>query len=196
VIKYYQEYIHKIIEKIAESSKSKFIIGIDGLGGCGKSTLSKELLVIAKNTEIVHMDDFYKTENMRKELDINYEIGCFFDWRKLEREVLIPFSNNIEITFQKYDWPSDSLKNWQNISNGSNLIVEGVYSTRKELSKYYDYKIWIDCPPEIRLARGIERDGIEIKEYWQNVWMKQEDEYLEKHKSFLEADLIILGFNA
>ena len=197
MLRYYQKYISKVIESInIKSSKSKFIIGIDGLGGSGKSTFAKELIESMENTEIVHMDDFYKCENMRKEPKSNSEIGFFFDWRKLENEVLIPFTNDLEISFQKYDWSSDSLKYWQNISKNSNVIVEGVYATRKELSKYYDLKIWIDCPSEICLERGIDRDGIEMKEYWQNVWMKQENEYLEKHKPFLVADLNISGSNA
>jgi uridine kinase len=192
---YYQKQIQEVLNIIHKLHKTKILIGVDGLGGCGKSTFTKELIKIMNNTEIVHMDDFYKSENMRKEINSDHETGFFFDWRKLESKVLIPFTNDLEIRFQRYDWPSDSLKDWQNISIKSNVIVEGVYSTRKELSKYYDLKIWIDCPPEVRLARGIERDGIEMKEYWQNVWMKQENEYLEKHKSFLEADLVISSIN-
>ena len=194
--RYYQNYIHKVIEEINKSRKSKFIIGIDGFGGSGKSTFAKELMEIIKNTEIVHMDDFYKSEDMRKEPNTSNEIGFFFDWRKVESQVLKPFTNNLEISFQKYDWPSDSLKYWQNISKESNVIVEGVYSTRKELSKYYDLKIWIDCPTEICLARGIERDGVEIIDHWKNVWLKQEKEYIEKHKPFLYADFKINGSKA
>jgi len=193
---YFQKHIQEILDAINNSNKSRFIIGIDGLGGSGKSTFAKELIDSLSNTEIVHMDDFYKPETLRRGSNSISEIGAFFNWRKLESKVLIPFTNNLEISFQKYDWPSDSLKNWQNISEESNIIVEGVYSTRKELSKYYDFKIWINCLPEIRLARGIKRDGIEIKEYWQNVWMKQENEYLEKHKPFLLADFNINSSNA
>jgi uridine kinase len=193
--KFYQKDIYEVIDKLNKSGKPKFIIGIDGPGGSGKSTFAKELIEIMKNTEIVHMDDFYKSEKMRTESGSSFEIGAFFDWRKLESQVLIPFSENVGISFQKYDWPSDSLKYWQSISKESNIIVEGVYSIRNELSPYYDLKIWIDCPAEICLTRGIERDGIEIKEYWQNVWLKQEKDYLGKHKSFLYADLKISGCN-
>lgn len=193
---YYQKHIQGILNFINKSNKTKFIIGIDGLGGSGKSTFAEELIDSLSNTEIVHMDDFYKTDYLRRKSNSNSEIGDFFNWRELESKVLIPFTKNLEISFQKYNWTSDSLKDWQNISKESNVIVEGVYSTRRELSKYYDQRIWIDCPSEICLQRGIKRDGIEMKEYWQNVWMKQENEYLEKHKSFLEADLIISGVSA
>ena len=193
---YYQKQIQEILNIIHKLSKSKIIIGIDGLGGSGKSTFARELVERLSDTEIVQMDVFYQTEQMRKKLNPTKEIGSYFDWNRLEREVLIPFSNNLEIRFQKYNWENDSIKDWQNISKNSSMIVEGVYSTRKELSKYYDLRIWIDCPSEIRLQRGIERDGIEMKEYWENVWMKQENEYYKKQRPYLLSDININTSNA
>jgi uridine kinase len=103
----------------------------------------------------------------------------------------MPFNENRVIKYQRYDWPSDILKDWVIIPESSNIIVEGVFSGRKELTPYYNLKIWIDCPDDIRLKRGVERDGLQIKEYWQNVWMKQEKEYYDKHKPFLSADFRI-----
>jgi uridine kinase len=195
MLKYYQKDIHNVLNFINGFKKSKFIIGVDGAGGSGKSTFVNELAENLINTEIVRMDDFYKPEYLRKEPNAGNEIGFFFDWRKLEREVLIPFTNYSDINFQKYDWPSNTLKYRQKIPRESNIIIEGVYSIRKELADYYDLKIWIDCPSEICLARGIARDGIEIKEYWQNVWMKQEEEYAEKHKPFLYSELTVNSSN-
>jgi len=192
---FYKEHIPKVLEYISKLIQSKLIIGIDGLGGSGKSTFAKELLVFMPDAIIVHMDDFYKPKVLRDASNTNSEVGAFFDWQRLEKQLLIPFIENREILIQKYDWESDYLKNWQSIPNATNVIIEGVYSTRKELLKYYNLKIWIDCPAEIRLLRGIERDGIEIKEYWQNVWMKQEEDYYKKHKPFLSSDVKIDGYN-
>jgi len=171
-------------------------MGIDGLGGSGKSTFARELLAWLPNTGLVHMDDFYKPKYLRDLLNSSSEIGACFDWQGLEVQLLIPFVENREMVLQKYDWQTDSLKQGQSIPNTFNVIVEGVYSTRKELSKYYDLKIWIDCPAELRLLRGIERDGIEMKAQWQNFWMKQENEYYRRHKPFLSADVKIHGCHA
>ncbi len=142
------------------------------------------------------MDHFYKPKTLRDAADSSSEVGAWFDWRRLEKQLLVPFTENREIRIQKYDWESGSLKDWQSIPDTSNVIVEGVYSTRKELSKYYDLKIWIDCPADIRLSRGIERDGIEMKEHWQNVWMKQEGDYYNNHKPFLLSDVQICGYDS
>lgn len=188
---YYSAVIDDILSAAKKLNKKRFIIGIDGAGASGKSTLANELIGFLPSTKIVCMDDFYKTSAMRKETDGIEEIGSYFDWRRLEKQVLIPFKNNTHIIYKRYDWLSDRLSGEKQISSKHNIIVEGVYSLRNELAEYYNLKIWIDCPFEIRLERGIKRDGIEMKNHWQNVWMKQEDEYMTKHKSFLYSDFII-----
>ena len=192
---FYKEHVQRVLYKVNKINKPKFIIGVDGPGGSGKSTFATELLEFISNVEIVKMDDFYKPENLRKELNSVSEIGAYFDWRRLEKQLLIPFVENLDIRFQKYNWNCDSLNEWQYISKNSNVIVEGVYSTRPEISKYYDLKIWIYCPADVRLLRGIERDGLEKMELWQNVWMKQENEYLEKYNPISLSDININGNN-
>jgi len=80
-----------------------------------------------------------------------------------------------------------------NHSGIQNIIIEGVYSIRKELAIFYNLKIWVECSAQTRLKRGMERDGLKMKEQWENFWMKQEDEYVEKHKPHLYADIIVNG---
>ncbi len=190
---FYNSQINKIISEIGKLNKPNLVIGIDGCGGSGKTTFALELLKNLPGTYLIHMDDFYKPKKFRNEQDQNSETGSFFDWERLEEEVLKPFSVNGKINFRKYNWQHDSLSDWFNIPFGFNIIIEGVYSTRKELAVYYDLKIWIDCKKETRLKRGIERDGLNMKEYWEKVWMKQEDEYLKNHKPDLAAEIIING---
>jgi uridine kinase len=193
---YYYKYISNILECIKQLNISKFILSIDGLGGSGKSTLAKELSKYLSNCFIVHMDDFYKPKELRNESNKKTEIGGYFDWKRLERELLIHFVENQDIKYQKYNWKTGKLDDWEYISKSSSIIVEGVYSSRKELSKYYNMTIWIECSPEVRLSRGIERDGKEMKEYWLNVWMKQENEYYKNKNPKLFSDIIINTSNA
>lgn len=183
--------IQNVLENIKRLSASKFIIAIDGPGGSGKSTLAEELLSYLPGAFTVHMDDFYKPKYLREEPLSKTEIGGYFDWERIEKQIIIPFAENRDIKYQKYNWQFDSLNDWVLIPKSSNVIVEGIYSSRKELSHYYNLKIWIECPPDVRLSRGIERDGIEMKEYWQKVWMKQENDYFEKQEPFKSANIII-----
>lgn len=185
----YKDKIKTILEFIKKQDSSRLLIAIDGPGGSGKTTLAKELREYIPNPVIIHMDDFYKPKELRQQS--KSETGGYFDWQRLERDILSPFADNQILKYQKYDWQKDRLTEWEFISKSSNLIIEGVYSTRKELAHYYNLKVWMDCPYETRLERGIKRDGIDMKEYWQNVWMKQENEYYEKHQPQLSADVII-----
>lgn len=39
------------------------------------------------------------------------------------------------------------------------LIVDSVFAMRAEYDEFWDCRIWIDVPPELSLARGIDRDA-------------------------------------
>ena len=39
------------------------------------------------------------------------------------------------------------------------LIVDSVFGMRPEYDDFWDYRIWIDVPPDVALARGIARDS-------------------------------------
>ncbi|KAB3536067.1 uridine kinase [Alkaliphilus pronyensis] len=167
------------------------LIGIDGCGGAGKSSLAKKLSEEYNQITIVHMDDFYLPSQLRNNGDPeDKEIGADFDWRRLKKQVLEPLVNDNAATYQKYDWSSDNLGEWVEVKVGGIVLVEGVYSTRKELAKLYDFKIWIDAPRELRLERGIERDGEEYRELWEK-WMIGEDMYVENHRPIDTADLVL-----
>ncbi|MBP7837379.1 hypothetical protein KA021_01615, partial [Candidatus Saccharibacteria bacterium] len=45
-----------------------FLIGIDGCGGAGKSTVANLLFQELHNAQLVHIDDFYKTKDQRVEV--------------------------------------------------------------------------------------------------------------------------------
>ncbi len=72
-------------------------------------------------------------------------------------------------------------------------MVEGVYSTRPELAPYYDFAISVECPRDIRLKRGLERDGEAARDRWEQDWMVAEDLYVAAHEPAARADLVLDG---
>lgn len=182
-----------ILENLSRK-QSTLLVGIDGCGGSGKSTFAKELEKLSSEITIIHMDDFYLPSTQRKKGNsVEKPVGADFDWQRLKRQVLEPLVNNKESKYQLYDWPSDKLGNWNKVSTGGIVIIEGVYSIRKELEAFYDFKIFIDCPYNIRLKRGIERDGEAARDMWEKNWMVAENKYMEKQKPFDRADLVVDG---
>ncbi|WP_160723775.1 uridine kinase family protein [Bacillus sp. USDA818B3_A] len=171
---------------------STLLIGIDGCGGAGKSTLAKVLSEKWPNVTVVHMDDFYFPSKQKiNKPPAQKPIGADCDWKRVLAQVIEPISKGKQARYQRYDWNTDQLAEWHDVPAGEIVIIEGVYSTRMELANYYDFTIWIDCLRETRLDRGLARDGEEARDMWENNWMIAEDYYLEKHRPQDRANLVI-----
>lgn len=196
--------IYEAIKEIHNPDRT-VIIGIDGLGGAGKSTVS-EILYKKFSDEhysitVLHIDDFIHRKEIR--YNDNYdEWECYYNlqWRYdyLIDEVIDPikrgaFNGKIEL----YDKDNDTYYlNEADIPAGSIVIVEGVFLQREELSGLFDYMIYIDIPEEIRLDRVLERDGYigdkqQIKVKYDNRYFPAEHYYIETCSPSLNADYVI-----
>lgn len=169
------------------------LVGIDGLGGSGKSTLANALRDVAPQLiRIVRMDDFFRQwadrAGSRRE-----EVGTPFDWQRLWDQVLVPLSRDEPARYQRYDWPTNRLADWFTTPVGGIAIIEGVYALRAELRRFYDFKIWVECSSDVRLARGLARDGEQARDVWVNEWMPAEDRYAEVQRPLAHAELVVDG---
>jgi uridine kinase len=170
------------------------LIGIDGCGGSGKSTFSKTLQSFAPAITIVQIDDFFLPTAERLPRNVAaQQLGADFDWCRLRSQVLEPLHNNIPGYYRRYEWKIDSMVEWHTVPVGDIVIIEGIYSIRKELAAFYDFKIWFDCPRDLRLTRALKRDGEAARLIWETDWMPAEDLYIKTHEPSNYADLIIDG---
>ncbi len=189
--------IDTIINKINDiiSMKTLCLVGIDGCGGAGKSTLAKTIISRYGSGQIIHMDDFYKLSNERRKLSVGEnKPSAEYDISRLIRDVLEPINQVMIARYQKYDWIEDKLTEWHVIKPNGLIIIEGIYSISEHLYKYYDLTIFVECSRDLRLKRGLERDGENAFLLWKE-WMEKEDQYLEEQKPQNRSDLIISGEN-
>lgn len=156
------------------------IIAIDGPGGAGKSSFAEHLSQKLGNAPILHTDDFASWEN-----PLNW-------WPRLLEQVLEPLSRNERARYQRYDWSTKRLAEWQEILPAAYLLLEGVSSSREAFRPYIALSIWIETPRQERLRRGLERDGEAAHPQWVE-WMAREDEYIECEHPEQKADLVING---
>jgi len=168
--------IHALLEK-----QVLILLGIDGLGGAGKSTVAHSIKGNFPNITIVQMDDFYVPELARA------------DWNRVYEQVIAPLKNTSVSSYQRFDWNTKKLAEWREVKPKGVVIIEGVYALRGKLRGAYDYKVWVEAPYEVRLQRGLERDGKEARTQWVNEWIPKEEEYKESVKPHESADLIIEG---
>jgi uridine kinase len=171
------------------------LVGIDGRGASGKSTLARALERAADDLAVVEFDDFYlpSADREARAARGDTEIGGNFDWRRLRDQVLLPLSRDRPAEYQRYDWPGDRLAEWHTVPVGGIVVVEGNFCTRRELFAFYDYTLWVEAPHELRLERGIRRGGPDTRERWLTEWMPEEDRYLAAEEPASRVDLVLDG---
>jgi uridine kinase len=162
------------------SDFSTRLVGIDGCGGAGKSVFAERLSKNLDDAPIIHTDDFASWDN-----PIDW-------WPRLNQQVIEPLSQGKDAHWQRYDWGQRELAEWQTIAPGEVVIVEGVTATRKEWRDKLAYCIWVDCPRDVRLKRGLARDGQEASPQWRQ-WMAAEDKYVQDQRPQDHADLVVAG---
>ena len=181
------------------------IVGIDGAGGAGKSTISdtleKELRSEGYNVAVFHIDDMIHPRAVRYNDDYpQWEQYYYLQWRYdyFMREVISPIREGRSLgPIELYDKENDSYKTvLSDIPAGSIVIVEGVFLLRSELEGAFDVTVYIDVSKEERLERVLKRDDYigdseAILKKYNERYFPAEDHYLEECSPKEKADIII-----
>ncbi|WP_148043353.1 uridine kinase family protein [Flexivirga caeni] len=179
--------IPSLAQRITEADR--VLVGIDGAGATGKSTLAALLAEQIPDAHVVHVDDFYLPTVRHGELE--GAVGALFDLPRLRTEVLQPAREGRAIQYRRYDWPTDALAELIEIPAGAPVIVEGVYCLDDVMRDAYSCSIWCHAPYELRLSRGLDRDGEDAREQWVEVWMPLEEQYAQLQHPDDNADLVL-----
>jgi uridine kinase len=175
-------------------AKRLLVVGIDGLGGAGKSTLANGIHdAFAGCVSIIRCDDFYRPlgseELSRTTPEEAYE--KYFDWRRLRDDALMPLREGKRARYQRHEWSTDRLDEWIEVEPRDIVIVEGVFSTRPELRPLIEVAIFIETPREERIRRMAARPQPDTS--WMQRWMAAEDWYLAHIAPRPHADLVLEG---
>jgi uridine kinase len=176
-----QEAVVERIRRLRERQSKTLLVAIDGRGGAGKTTLARKIARGAENVTIVCLDDFSSPSVLG------------WDQDRFRRQVLHPLLAGQPGRYQRWDWDTDKGAEWHDVPTGGTVVVEGVSSTRTELGNPWDLTIWVDAPEEVRLTRGIERDGEELRPKWVDVWIPGENAYVAAQRPQERADLFVDG---
>lgn len=202
-----KEMVEKIIfqSSIRHNKACPLIIGIDGLGGSGKTTFAKaiEQELINQNCQAVtfHLDDHIveREKRYRTGYEEWYEYYYLqWDVKNLTANLFEPLQsgcNDISLAF--YDKFTDSTVTKQiSVSPDSIVLIEGVFLQRHEWRRFYDFVFYLDCPREVRHERVLNRD-LYIGEYeerldkYQRRYWLAEKHYMDIVKPIMNADVVI-----
>jgi len=164
------------------------IVAIDGFGGAGKSTLAKDLKNELQSATVVEVDDFFLF-GMKSDANKSN-----FDRARLEEQVLKPLKQGKPASYQKSIDVNNPLSEYFDVPQVNYIILEGVSSFHPDISKYIDYRIWLDVSAGEAKDRMMKRDkkfGKEHGEQLWNHWTDSYQDYKDLHRPDTLADLTV-----
>jgi uridine kinase len=165
----------ELVAAVQARGVEPLLVGIGGHGGAGKTTLARMI----DRAQIVSTDEFWDGEG--------------FDIERLRREVVEPLSRGATATFSSYDWVARETRGSREVVPRGVIVVEGVCALHRRLRAAYAVRAWVDAPYEVRLARGVARDGEAARSTWVDVWMPSEDRYVAADDPVSAADVVLDG---
>lgn len=155
------------------------LVGIGGHGGAGKSTLAARI----RGAQVVGTDEFWN--------------GSEFELARLLEEVVEPLLAGRAARYHGFDWGANRLHAEASVVRPEGVVViEGVCALHRMFRDAYDVRVWVDAPRELRLERGVARDGEASRERWETVWMPSEERYVERDDPVPSAHVVVDGSGA
>ncbi|MEU0095437.1 hypothetical protein [Kribbella sp. NPDC006257] len=162
------------------------LISIDGPAGSGKSTLAARFAARAEardlHTLIIHMDDLYDGWD-----------GAVRGFGLLRDHVLKRLADGREGRYRRYDWNVGAYAELHVVPVTLDLlIVEGVTSADRDADPWQSLRVWIETSNEVRLDRGIARDGEALRDRWLD-WMRWERDHFAAEHTRARANVVVDG---
>lgn len=181
------------------------MIGIDGLGGAGKTTITKQIADELKRQQyevlVIHLDDHIMAHSKRYDTGNEQWYEYYYlqwDVDRIIEELFEPIHQHAStITLTYYEQTSDThVQQMKTVSRNCIVLIEGVFLQRIEWQAYFDLTFFVDCPFEVRRERVLTRDryiGHEqkiLRKYEKRYW-PAERYYCQQINPHERADMLI-----
>ncbi len=126
------------------------------------------------------MDDLYPGWDGLAEVDAQLET------------MLRPLAEGESGSYRRYDWHLGRFAETVAVPPVELMVIEGVGSGSTTIEDLVTVLAWVGAPYELRMRRGIERDGDDFAPHW-GAWALAEREHFERHRTRDRADLVVDG---
>jgi uridine kinase len=154
------------------------LVCIDGPAGSGKTTLSAGLADVVPGAVVVHCDELLQ------------------GWAGLPglaasvQALLEPLASGQPGRWRRWDWLADAWAETHDVEPGGLLVLEGVGSWSPAVAHLVGVLAWVEADSTLRLARGIARDGEQMRARWEQ-WRLDEDELFARLGTRDRADVVV-----
>lgn len=170
-------------------------IGITGGSGAGKSTVTAvwaRLGASVLDADVVYKEVLADVPELREELSARF--GAIFqdgvlDRRKLADIVFHDEKALYDLNEITHKYVVDEMRNRlraEREKGTAMCMMDAIYLLESELACLCQWTVAVACPTEKRIARVMERDGLDEKQAWQRIKNQKSDEYY-----FENCDIVI-----
>jgi hypothetical protein len=160
-------------------------VAVDGPAGSGKTTfadrLAAALIRTGRGVQLIHVDDLLEGWD---------DLAGY--WPRFAADVLAPLRAGLPGGYPRYDWHRGRFAERVPVPVPDVLVLEGVGSARAAGRPDLTLGVFVCAPREVRLRRGIERDGESMRGHWLR-WMDTEDAHFAADRTDGYAGLLVDG---
>ncbi len=156
------------------------LVCVEGPAGSGKTTLAAALVDAFGGASLLHMDDVYD------------------GWAGLASGMATMAGLVADLRvgrpgrYRRYDWHAGSFAEEHVVQPPDVLVVEGVGSGSSAYDDAITCLVWVETPSDVRLQRGLDRDGEDAREQWL-AFRSEEDVMFGRERTRERADLVVDG---
>lgn len=158
------------------------VVCVDGPAGSGKTTLA-DALGERLGAPVVHMDDLYEGWEQ--------QLGAALAAR-VEAWLLLPWSVGLPGRHLRFDWARERFTTWVEVPAAPVLVLEGCASASALLRRRASVVVWVEAAADVRLHRGLERDGHDLQPHWR-AWQEHEAAHFWADGTRAAADVVVDG---
>jgi uridine kinase len=158
------------------------LVCVDGPAGSGKTTFAGRLAAaVGAEAVVLHIEDLYAGWTLTGAV------------ARLAAGVLRPLAEGRPGAFAPYDWVAGRFSPaLVEVPPTPVLVVEGCGSSPRAVDPWAGLRIWVEAPAELRVARGLARDGDAMASEWRR-WQSTEAAEFARQDTRARADLRVDG---